>query len=73
MRPVQPICIVRERRFSTALFLVRVRQPDGPPHICDFVMSIVVEGKVLVAAKGGKALPEGALIDEAGRSSRLIW
>ena len=34
--------------------------------ILDFATSIVAEGKVLVAYKGGKPLPEGALIDENG-------
>ena len=59
----------RERRFSTAPFAVGVPQPDGPPHILDFATSIVAEGKVLVTAKGGKALPQGALIDETGALS----
>ncbi len=59
----------RERRFSTAPFCVGVPQPNGPPHILDFATSIVAEGKVLVAAKGGKGLPEGALIDEDGKHS----
>lgn len=57
----------RERRFSTAPFAVGVPQPDGPPYILDFATSIVAEGKVLVAAKGGKALPTGALIDDGGQ------
>lgn len=56
----------RERRFSTAPFAVGVPQPEGPPYILDFATSIVAEGKVLVTAKGGKPLPEGALIDESG-------
>ncbi len=56
----------REKRFSTAPFAVGVPQPDGPPYILDFATSIVAEGKVLVAAKGGKPLPKGALIDETG-------
>lgn len=57
----------RERRFSTAPFAVGVPQADGPPHVLDFATSIVAEGKALVAAKGGKALPRGALIDDRGR------
>lgn len=56
----------KERRFSTAPFAVGVPQSDGPPYILDFATSVVAEGKVLVTAKGGKPLPDGALIDEAG-------
>lgn len=56
-----------ERRFSTAPFCVGVPRSDGPPVILDFATSVVAEGKVLVAAKGGKPLPDGALIDADGR------
>jgi len=56
-----------ERRFSTAPFCVGVPRPDKPPIILDFATSIVAEGKVMIAAKGGKPLPAGALIDSDGR------
>jgi uncharacterized oxidoreductase len=55
-----------ERRISTAPFCAGVPQKDGDPFILDFATSVVAEGKVLVAAKGGKPLPDGALIDGAG-------
>ena len=55
-----------EARFSTAPFCVGVPRGDDPPVVLDFATSIVAEGKVLVAYKGGKPLPEGALIDENG-------
>jgi len=58
-----------ERRFSTAPFCVGVPRKDEPPVILDFATSIVAEGKVMVTAKGGKPLPEGALIDENGQLS----
>jgi uncharacterized oxidoreductase len=58
-----------EARISTAPFCVGVPRADGPPVILDFATSIVAEGKVLVAYKGGKPLPEGALIDENGNLS----
>ncbi len=58
-----------ERRFSTAPFCVGVPRKGKPPVILDFATSIVAEGKVMVAAKGGKPLPEGALIDESGALS----
>jgi uncharacterized oxidoreductase len=58
-----------ERRFSTAPFCVGVPRKGEPPVILDFATSIVAEGKVMVSAKGGKPLPEGALIDEHGQLS----
>jgi uncharacterized oxidoreductase len=37
--------------------------------VLDFATSIVAEGKVLVAARGGKKLPDGALIEADGSLS----
>jgi len=37
--------------------------------ILDFATSLVAEGKVLVASKGGKPLPDGSLIGPDGRPS----
>lgn len=59
-----------ERRFSTAPFAAAVPVPGGPPVVLDFATSLVAEGKVLVASKGGKPLPEGSLIGPDGRASR---
>jgi uncharacterized oxidoreductase len=53
-------------RYSTAPFCAGVPRPGEDPVILDFATSVVAEGKVLVAAKGGKPLPEGALIDAQG-------
>src|SRR5262249_51331257 len=39
------------------------------PIVLDFATSIVAEGKVLVASRGGKKLPKGALIDADGTLS----
>jgi uncharacterized oxidoreductase len=55
-----------ERRFSTAPFCAGVPRPGQPPIILDFATSLVAEGKVLVASRGGKALPEDALISADG-------
>ncbi len=57
-----------ERRFSTAPFSVGIPLP-GRPLVLDFATSLVAEGKVLVASNGGKALPEGALIEPDGTLS----
>ena len=58
-----------EPRISTAPFCVGVPRGVEPPVVLDFATSVVAEGKVLVASKGGKPLPEGALIDQNGTLS----
>jgi uncharacterized oxidoreductase len=58
-----------DRRFSTAPFSIGFPRPGGDPVILDFATSAVAEGKVLVASRGGKKLPEGSLIDPQGRLS----
>ncbi|MBV9075849.1 MAG: malate/lactate/ureidoglycolate dehydrogenase [Methylobacteriaceae bacterium] len=58
-----------DRRFSTAPIAFGFPVPDEPPVILDFATSLVAEGKVLVASQGGKALPDGSLIDPDGRLS----
>ena len=55
-----------ERRMSTNPVTIGVPVAGGAPVILDFATSSVAEGKVLVAAKGGKALPEGSLIGPDG-------
>jgi uncharacterized oxidoreductase len=37
-----------------------------PPIILDFATSLVAEGKALVALRGGKPLPDGAVVDGDG-------
>ncbi len=58
-----------ERRMSTNPFCVGVPVADGPPLILDFATAVVAEGKVLVAASGGKPLPPGSLIGPDGELS----
>jgi len=55
-----------ERRMSTNPVTIGVPRDDAPPLILDFATSLVAEGKVLVAAKGGKALPDNALVGPDG-------
>jgi len=59
-----------ERRFSTAPFAAGFLAPGRAPVILDFATSLVAEGKVLVAANGGKPLPEGSLIEPDGSLSQ---
>ncbi len=58
-----------ERRMSTCPVAIGVPMEGGPPLILDFATSVVAEGKVLVAANGGKPLPAGSLIDADGTLS----
>ena len=58
-----------EKRLSTAPYCVGIPRQGQDPIVLDFATSIVAEGKVLVASRGGKKLPEGALIDGDGSLS----
>ncbi len=58
-----------ERRLSTAPYCVGIPRQGQGPIVLDFATSIVAEGKVLVASRGGKKLPKGALIDLDGTMS----
>src|SRR5436853_3133549 len=58
-----------ERRMSTAPYCVGIPRQGQAPIVLDFATSIVAEGKVLVASRGGKKLPKGALIDSDGTLS----
>jgi len=58
-----------ERRLSTAPFCAGVPRKNGPPIVLDFATSLVAEGKVNVASRGGKPLPPDALIGPDGALS----
>ncbi len=55
-----------DRRGSTSPFCAGVPLPEEPPLVLDFATSLVAEGKALVALRGGKPLPAGALITADG-------
>jgi uncharacterized oxidoreductase len=60
----------REKRFSTAPFTVGIPgSGDQPALILDFATSLVAEGKVLNAFKGGKTLPPDCIISDQGTLS----
>jgi ABC-type branched-subunit amino acid transport system ATPase component len=62
--------IISEIRRNTTVLLVEQNARKGQdPIVLDFATSIVAEGKVLVASRGGKKLPKGALIDGDGTLS----
>ncbi|MBV9813569.1 MAG: malate/lactate/ureidoglycolate dehydrogenase [Acetobacteraceae bacterium] len=59
-----------DRRFGTNPFCIAIPSADGaPPLLLDMATSLVAEGKVLVASKGGKPVPEGSMITQDGRLS----
>ena len=58
-----------QKRLSTAPYCVGIPRAGQDPIVLDFATSIVAEGKVLVASRGGKKLPAGALIDSDGSLS----
>ncbi|HUC17005.1 MAG TPA: malate/lactate/ureidoglycolate dehydrogenase [Acetobacteraceae bacterium] len=58
-----------DRRFSTNPFCIGIPVPEGLPLILDFATSVVAEGKVLVAANGGKPVPADAMITPDGKLS----
>ena len=55
-----------DRRGSTSPLSIGVPSKDTNHIILDMATSTVAEGKVMVAQKGGKPLPPGALIDSNG-------
>jgi hydroxycarboxylate dehydrogenase B len=58
-----------EKRLSTAPYCVGIPRHGQDPIVLDFATSVVAEGKVLVASRGGKKLPKGALVDRDGTLS----
>lgn len=55
-----------ERRGSTSPFCAGIPLPGEDPIILDMATSTVAEGKALVALRGGKPLPHGAVVDGDG-------
>ena len=58
-----------EKRLSTAPYCVGIPRKGQDPIVLDFATSVVAEGKVLVASRGGKKLPKGALVNADGTLS----
>jgi uncharacterized oxidoreductase len=58
-----------ERRLSTAPFCAGIPREGAAPIVLDFATSLVAEGKVNVASRGGKPLPADALIGPDGALS----
>ena len=57
-----------DRRMSTSPFCAGIPMNNGEePIILDMATSVVAEGKALVALKGGKPLPEDAIVTEDGK------
>src|SRR5258708_7433752 len=58
-----------QKRLSTAPYCVGIPRQGQDPIVLDFATPTVAEGKVLVASRGGKKLPKGALVDADGTLS----
>jgi hydroxycarboxylate dehydrogenase B len=58
-----------DRRLSTAPFCAGIPREGAPPFVLDFATSLVAEGKVNVASRGGKPLPPDALVGPDGALS----
>ena len=58
-----------QRRFSTAPFSIGIPRAHLDPVVVDFATSLVAEGKVMMAARGGKPIPDDALIMRDGSLS----
>jgi uncharacterized oxidoreductase len=60
----------KQRRYATNPVCIAIPPLAGRPMLLmDMATSVVAEGKVMVAANGGKPVPEGALIGTDGRLS----
>jgi len=55
-----------DRRGSTSPLAIGIPVKGKEHIVLDMAPSTVAEGKVMVAQKGGKKLPDGALIDSSG-------
>jgi uncharacterized oxidoreductase len=56
-----------DRRLSTNPMAIGVPVANGPPAILDITTSTVAEGKLMVAMNKGEHVPEGWIVDKAGR------
>ena len=56
-----------DRRLSTNPMAIGVPLAQGPPAILDITTSTVAEGKLMVALNKGEHVPEGWIVDKAGR------
>lgn len=57
----------RSRRLSADPVAAGIPRADGPPIILDMSCCTIAEGKLKVAFNKGDAVPEGCIIDAAGR------
>ena len=56
-----------DRRLSTNPMAIGVPVAGGPPAILDITTSTVAEGKLMVAMNKGDPVPDGWIVDKAGR------
>jgi uncharacterized oxidoreductase len=68
--PLQAPYGAAEARVSTNPFSAALPGPDGPVVLLDMATSKIAVGKARVAANRGVPVPEGMLLDPAGRPTR---
>src|SRR6185369_1670391 len=56
-----------DRRLSTNPMAIGVPIANAPPAILDITTSTVAEGKLMIAMNKGDHVPEGWIVDKAGR------
>jgi (2R)-3-sulfolactate dehydrogenase (NADP+) len=57
----------RKPRLSTNPIAAAFPRAAGPPIVIDLALSATARGKIMVAAKEGKPIPEGVALDAEGR------
>lgn len=60
-----------ERRLGTNPIAIAFPGLINPPIVIDLATSVVAFGKVEIAKRAGKAIPEGWIIDQDGKNSTL--
>jgi (2R)-3-sulfolactate dehydrogenase (NADP+) len=55
--------------FGTNPIAATFPRRDGPPLVIDVSLSAVARGKIMVAARDGKPIPEGWAVDSEGRAT----
>lgn len=69
-RPLQAPFGAADARMSTNPFCAALPGDDGPAIVLDMATSMIAVGKARVAMNKGVPVPEGSLLDAAGRTVR---
>jgi len=67
--PTMPPWGGAEARIGNNPLCVAAPVPGGPHFILDMAMSVAARGKIRIAARNAKPIPEGWAVDKAGRAT----